>query len=352
MKLIPVISLLPFVFLPGTLAAKEVLLNCQMGACFWADVLEKSELDQLQGKIRTVEARLKFLTTLHDGEYPDDYESSIPPKDVRETEATAICNREYPAMVDEDGTFTSLGLLESLGYEVSAASLYMLLCHESQYLTATTESLNALGYVKDNRVFFASVDELQARLGTKIIEGQTPFHFRVIDVASDDVLNIRSEPTASSQIVGKIPFDAELVEVSGVSADGKWSRVNAVEAVGWIRNRYLAPTMIEFLQDTSLPVGLVCLSEEPFSSIQISNDRLVFDTQNGSQSSLVIDEVVQSGSAWPIRELSVNDNGRPLTLIIEEETCQSAMVENYFPYRSYFQDAGDKKRYFGCCTLR
>ena len=352
MKLIPAISLIPIMFLPNTLAAKEVLLNCQMGACFWAEVLEKFEIDQIQAKVGTVKAKLKYFTTLHDGEYPDHYESSIPRKDVRESEATAVCNRDYPAIVDEDGTFTSLGLLEGFGYEVSAASLYMLLCHDSKYLEATSESLNALGYVKDNRVFFSSVAELQSRLSTKIVEGQTPFHFRVVDVASDDVLNIRSEPNANSQIIGEIPFDAELVEVSGVSADGKWSRVNAVEAVGWIRNRYLAPTMVEFLQDTSLPVGLVCQSEEPFSSIQISNDRLVLDTQNGSQSALVIDEVVQSGSAWPIREISVTDGGRPLTLIVEEETCQSAMVENYFPYRSYFQDSGDKKRYFGCCTLK
>lgn len=352
MKYNLVTFLIPFTLLPTAIVAQEIRLNCQMGACFWVDVVEKSEAQITPEEIKTVKAKLKYFTTRHDGDYPNYFDSSIPLEDVRETEATAICNREYPAILGDDGTFTSLGLLEAFGYEISAASLYMLLCHDLQYSSLASEDLNALGYISDNRVSFASVAELQSLLSTERVEGQTSFHFQVIDVASNDVLNIRSEPSANSDIIGEIPFDAPLVEVNGISEDGKWSRVNAIEAVGWVRNRYLAPAIVELLQGTTLPVGLICQSEEPFDSIHISRADLLYDAYDVSQTELEIISVVQSGAAWPTTEIVASSDGRNLSLIIEEEVCQSSMTDNSYPYRSYFQEADDEKRYFGCCTLK
>lgn len=49
----------------------------------------------------------------------------------------------------------------------------------------------------------------------------------VTGVAADDVLNIRSEPSASSPIIGTFsPFETD-VEVVALSPDGGWGRVNA-----------------------------------------------------------------------------------------------------------------------------
>ena len=57
-------------------------------------------------------------------------------------------------------------------------------------------------------------------------------------VASNDVLNIRQRPTASSAIVGYIPPNGCGVEVRNRS--GNWYRVVYGRASGWVNGRYLS----------------------------------------------------------------------------------------------------------------
>ena len=96
--------------------------------------------------------------------------------------------------------------------------------------------------------------------GTVSAEADGPDYFRVIDVAADDVLNIRAEPRAGSEKVGEIPPDADGVRNLGcqgglsfeeyttlseeekaarLKANPRWCRVEYEGVVGWAAGRYL-----------------------------------------------------------------------------------------------------------------
>jgi hypothetical protein len=91
-------------------------------------------------------------------------------------------------------------------------------------------------------------------------EADGPDYFRVIDVAADDVLNLRAEPRASSEKVGEIPPGADCVRNLGcqgglsfeeyttltdeekaarLKANPRWCRVEYRGVAGWAAGRYL-----------------------------------------------------------------------------------------------------------------
>jgi len=89
----------------------------------------------------------------------------------------------------------------------------------------------------------------------------------VSGVAADDVLNIRTAPSASAPIIGVFaPFETD-VEVVALSADGGWGRVNAGEQAGWASMRFLARQPGQSAADWAYglaPVTLHCFGTEPF----------------------------------------------------------------------------------------
>jgi hypothetical protein len=67
--------------------------------------------------------------------------------------------------------------------------------------------------------------------------------FAVVDVASDDMLNIRVRPGANQAIVGTIPYYGQGVEVyaGGQEIGGSWwVPVQYGEVQGWVNSEYLA----------------------------------------------------------------------------------------------------------------
>lgn len=66
-----------------------------------------------------------------------------------------------------------------------------------------------------------------------------PALYHVIDVADDDVLNVRAQPDAQSAIIGTLLHDEADVEVMALSDDGKWGLINVGENAGWVAIRFL-----------------------------------------------------------------------------------------------------------------
>ena len=64
-----------------------------------------------------------------------------------------------------------------------------------------------------------------------------PDFLRVVGVASDDVLWIRSGPSSRYRKVGSIPFDARGVRNRG--CERRWCRVEYRGMRGWSHGRYL-----------------------------------------------------------------------------------------------------------------
>jgi hypothetical protein len=66
--------------------------------------------------------------------------------------------------------------------------------------------------------------------------------YRVVNVASDDALNMRAGAGVNFPIVGTIPYDGQDIQITGdsvVVGESAWVPVLYGEYVGWINVRYL-----------------------------------------------------------------------------------------------------------------
>ncbi|MDM7930891.1 SH3 domain-containing protein [Tabrizicola sp.] len=335
--------------------AEPMILNCQMGACFWSEVVASETLavPDTNTNLTIVSARVRSFTTGHKGDYPTGYSKDLEISDETIGEVRAACSSLTPGLLDEDGQLTTIGVLQPYGYELSARSLYFLLCHNVSANVLSEDVVRSLGYTSDSRTDFPSLDDVILANASVTTEKVLPFYYKVIDVASNDVLNIRSAPDSNATIVGSIPYNASLVEITGASEDGKWFRLNIGEGSGWIRNRYLAPRGVPVFSNTDLPVGLRCLREEPFDVITFFVGLVRWDHQSlPDDTEMALKSVTTSVDPEGVRTsiLVAEDKGGSVRFLGQERVCSSDSGRLY-PYTFSLEADGGTSWYLGCCTL-
>lgn len=102
----------------------------------------------------------------------------------------------------------------------------------------------------------------------------------VVGVAADDVLNIRAEPSATSEIIGTLAHDAQGIEVIRPNDDFTWVQVNTGERSGWVSFSYLVPQPGQWYG--LFPEIRQCYGTEPFWSLQMTGDGTVrYASQDG-----------------------------------------------------------------------
>lgn len=168
----------------------------------------------------------------------------------------------------------------------------------------------------------------------------------VAGVASDDVLNIRSEPSASAPIIGGLAPDAQRVEVTEVSGNG-WGQVNSGEGRGWVSMRFLKRADTAAWHEAG--ATLACFGTEPFWAFDIGGGTGRFSSPSADGI-----EYAVTDRAIPI--------GGPLTLglgldrgfaVIEAQSCSDGMSDRAFGLSiSLFLDQdGELRPFKGCCSL-
>lgn len=176
-----------------------------------------------------------------------------------------------------------------------------------------------------------------------------PAAFQVVGVAKDDVLNIRAEPSAASDILGKIGPFAISVEVLSLSEDGKWGRVGLAEGNGWVAMRFLEKTPV--LSEAEVPRPFSCFGTEPFWSISLYPRGAEYNSPDtGAIPMEVMSEAVSpQGYLFKLREGPALDR----TLIVTRSQCGDGMSDRVFGFSTLmFLEAPDGNGTFaGCCTL-
>lgn len=74
-------------------------------------------------------------------------------------------------------------------------------------------------------------------------QAPAPKLYRVVGVAEDDVLYVRSKPGPQNSSVGKIPatgVDIEILDGAERVGQSTWVRVNYKGVTGWVNRRFLA----------------------------------------------------------------------------------------------------------------
>ncbi|MFZ3580746.1 hypothetical protein ACOI1H_01070 [Loktanella sp. DJP18] len=175
-----------------------------------------------------------------------------------------------------------------------------------------------------------------------------PDAFTVTGVAADDVLNIRSDATAASPIIGSFGPQDLNIEVLEVSTDGKWGRVGTGEGNGWVAMRFLARSGHNAAD--GMPRPFVCSGTEPFWTLALLPGGDEYLTPEGRR-----DLTLTTEATAPQGYLAIFDEGPTLTrnLIVMRGACSDGMSDRSFGWQAMlFNQAPDGNTVqTGCCTL-
>ncbi|WP_424977247.1 SH3 domain-containing protein [Leisingera sp. S232] len=183
----------------------------------------------------------------------------------------------------------------------------------------------------------------------------------VTGVAADDVLNIRSTPSASAEVIGTLAPDQTGVEVILADESGKWGQVNSGEQSGWAALRYLSP---EPQNDWRMMHGqaLDCFGTEPFWSLTL-DEASYLRTQDEPVTPFVLmarqpatgrpgksgfHAVGRIDSALPIPDI------RSISGTLTARHCTDGMSDRVYGISIdllQFRKAGQLDVLTGCCSL-
>lgn len=168
----------------------------------------------------------------------------------------------------------------------------------------------------------------------------------VTGVAADDVLNIRARPDADAPIMGTLPPDGTGIEVIRADEALEWGLVNSREMTGWASLRYLARRPGQW--DGAFPNVASCFGTEPFWTLRIDGDALVWTTPEEEEAGVV--EARLGASARRDRHgLTGIVGDRALAGVIAGEACSDGMSDR--AYGLGFDAIFGDEVLSGCCTL-
>ncbi len=190
---------------------------------------------------------------------------------------------------------------------------------------------------------------------------QVPSLFDVANVASNDVLNIRARPDASSNKIGALAYDRMSIEVVSISKNGKWGLVNSQGMPGWVAMRFLRHVSAA---TQNLPAGLSCAGTEPFWGLSLQHDGLaqadwmMLGLPDGQQASVY-------NSYWSARPANRTDQTYAILLsspatganvsaagIIRAEVCSDGMSDQAYGYSiNLIIRQPNQMLVSGCCSL-
>lgn len=185
-------------------------------------------------------------------------------------------------------------------------------------------------------------------------QDQWPAIHDVIDVASDDVLNIREAPSASAPIIGVLAHDATEVEVLRPNDRETWALVNVGETTGWVSLRYLARRPGQWFGG---PLALrSCFGTEPYWSLDISPDgALTWSTPEtavtGTRGETWFSENHRGRQSFSARLYGDGPSEIMATLALDD--CSDFMTNREFGISIDLLIGGltGAQMYSGCCSL-
>lgn len=175
----------------------------------------------------------------------------------------------------------------------------------------------------------------------------------VVGVAADDRLNVRAGPDGSAPILGALRPDARGIEVTGLSADGRWGQINLGEQSGYVAMRFLAPGAAA--PWPTMETGLACLGTEPFWSVAYDPALRTMRLERPAEDAMPLDLV----SAVPVSgrsdslALVLAGPGRTGTAILRAQSCSDGMSDRRFglDLTLLLTTAEGATAMTGCCSL-
>lgn len=179
-----------------------------------------------------------------------------------------------------------------------------------------------------------------------------PTLFDVTGVSSASHLNVRSGPGTSHAVIGSLAPDATRIEVVAHSPDGRWGQINLGERNGWASLNYLA-YRTDVWEDGALPAGLRCFGNEPFWSLALDSDQLVYATPEGERT-FARDAILSTGIfRHPRRAITSSDDAGRVVASIVPMACSDGMSDRAFGLDAtvVIEEGGTPRLLTGCCSI-
>jgi len=182
-----------------------------------------------------------------------------------------------------------------------------------------------------------------------------PTYQRVVGVATNDTLNIRSAPRADSDDIGDLAFDATGIEVTGFDETGTWARIAMGETDGWVAARFLDLDTVPTLADTSVPEGLICGGTEPFWALGLFGSGARYSHPEDGDTDFTFDSatVAQGRLGNPALITLATDSNEVIEATLTGAVCSDGMSDRSYGWTITMQlIAPDQRRFLsGCCAL-
>jgi uncharacterized membrane protein len=179
----------------------------------------------------------------------------------------------------------------------------------------------------------------------------------VTGVAANDQLNIRAEPSASASLLGSFPPGTDGVEVTALSADGRWGRVNLEERTGWVAMRFMARQPGPDWPALAQP--LACFGTEPFWSLTFnpSEGTAAFNRMGEAQLGLWVNWAAPVSGPRGQVGLAIEGPARTGFLTLTGQDCSDGMSDRAFGVgvalflNGTGSSTAEAEGWSGCCSL-
>lgn len=169
----------------------------------------------------------------------------------------------------------------------------------------------------------------------------------VTGVSADDVLNIRSAPSADAAVIGSLAAHDGNIEVVAQDSSGNWGQENAGEAAGWAALRYLEKENVS--PDHPLTRQFSCFGTEPFWSLKVTQGETA-EFSTPEQASSLPAGLLQAASGRLDRY--VLNLGKGQAAVIRHEACSDGMSDRAFGLSAdLLLDQDGLTLLTGCCSL-
>ncbi len=179
-----------------------------------------------------------------------------------------------------------------------------------------------------------------------------PEYYRVHNVASNDVLNIRADSDSGAPIVGSFSPHAQPIEV--LRREHNWGYVATGEQMGWVSMNFLTQIDLPKVGQSQLPVGLSCGGNEPFWGFRLGQSRVDFSFMGENDVSFKIDTA--GGFAGYAGNNGFVQAGGTLSLftaIFNANQCSDGMSDLDYGWQVDVVWNGEQgtQGYSGCCRM-
>ncbi len=178
-----------------------------------------------------------------------------------------------------------------------------------------------------------------------------PALFNVTGVAQDDVLNIRAEPDAASEIIGTLAPNAANIEVLWPDEKYNWGQVNTGEGAGWISLRYLARQDGQWAG--RVPPIVRCFGTEPFWSIDREGEFLLSAGLERATTAYRVSRTLTAAGRYDPHVIQAEGPDATLWLRFGRAECSDGMSERLYGIEAdaIIDGVNGPEMLSGCCSL-